>query len=102
MSQRGSVNFLDLVSNAAIACGGYYVGFYIRFRGQIQPVNLKAFTASIPYIAALAMFLSWFFQLNLSSLSKWTNHSDLDTQIGRYWFPFCYDAFHLVTSFPGQ
>ncbi len=67
MSQRGSVNFLALVSNAAIACGGYYVGFYIRFRGQIQPVNLKAFTASIPYIAALAMFLSWFFQLNLSS-----------------------------------
>lgn len=67
MSQRRSVNVLGLVADAAIACGGYYLGFYVRFRGHIPASNLKAFTASIPYIAALVMFLAWFFELHLSS-----------------------------------
>lgn len=67
MSQHGSVDIFSLIANAAIVCGGYYVGFYVRFNGRIQPVNLRVLTASIPYIAVLAMFLSWFFQLNLSS-----------------------------------
>lgn len=67
MSQRRSVNVLGLVADAAIACGGYYLGFYVRFRGHIPASNLKAFTASIPYIAAFVMFLAWFFELHLSS-----------------------------------